>query len=92
MEESLFCARCTAELHPGGGDFFQVTIEAVADPSPPNSMTEDSPAELRRQIEQLLNRMQDISAREALDQVHRRLVIHLCGACFRLWIENPAGS
>jgi hypothetical protein len=92
MEEPLLCARCTAELHPGSGDFFQVTIDAVADPTPPTVATDDSPAELRRQIEQLLGQMQNVSAREALDQVHRRLVIHLCGPCYQLWIENPAGA
>ena len=47
--------------------------------------------ELRRQIELLLEQMKDLSEREALDQVRRRLVIHLCAACYRPWIENPAG-
>jgi hypothetical protein len=91
MEGSLLCARCTAELRPGSGDFFQVTIEAVADPAPPVVEDEKSPQELRREITQLLEEMNNISAREAMDQVHRRLVIHLCGRCYRTWIENPAG-
>jgi hypothetical protein len=34
--------------------------------------------------------MADVSAREALEQVYRRLVIHLCNACYARWIENPA--
>ena len=32
--EPLFCARCAAELQPGSGRFYHVTIEAVADPAP----------------------------------------------------------
>jgi hypothetical protein len=36
--------------------------------------------------------MKDVSEREALDQVYRRLTIHLCTACYRQWIENPAGA
>ena len=88
----LFCARCAAELQPGAGDFFQVTIEAVADPSPPVLDGPDDPRALRRGIEDLLERMADVTAQEALDQVYRRLVVHLCGPCYRVWIENPAGS
>jgi hypothetical protein len=32
-----------------------------------------------------------LSAQEAMDQVYRRLTIHLCATCFRSWIESPAG-
>ncbi len=39
----LFCARCARELQPGAGDFFQVTIEAIADPFPPKIEAEDRP-------------------------------------------------
>jgi hypothetical protein len=35
--------------------------------------------------------MDGVTAQEALDQVYRRLVIHLCGPCYRNWIENPTG-
>lgn len=90
--EPLLCARCTAELQPGAGDFFSVSIEAVADPTPPAVTEEESAAEIRRQIDRLLVQLHDVSEREALDQVFRRLVIHLCGPCYREWIENPAGS
>src|SRR5262249_45983437 len=89
--EVLFCARCTVELHPGNGNFYQVTIEAVADPSPPTTSGEQSAADLRRQIETTLARLANVSPQEALDQVYRRQVLHLCTACFRRWIENPTG-
>ncbi len=86
----LFCARCAAELQPGTGTFYQVTIEAVADPSPPVA-TDESADELRRRIEETIAQLAGTSAQEALDQVYRRLVLHLCGPCYRVWIENPAG-
>lgn len=86
----LFCARCSVELHPGSGDFFQITIEAVADPSPPVVPGDESPSVLRRRIDRLIEELRDVSEREAMDQVHRRLVIHLCNRCYRGWIETPA--
>ena len=88
---TCFCARCSAELRPGSGDFYRVAIEAVADPTPPRFSAEDLSADIRRQIEQLLARMKDLTPQEALDQVYRRLTLYLCGPCFRRWIENPAG-
>lgn len=89
--EPVFCARCAAELHPGTGNFYQVTIEAVADPTPPAITAEDLAADVRREIEQILVRLEGVSAQEALDQVYRRLIIYLCNPCYRQWIENPTG-
>ncbi len=87
----LWCARCAAELRPGAGDFYQVTIDAAADPTPPVLTGPETPEEIRREIERTLGLLASVSAREALDQVHRRLVLHLCGPCYRSWIEDPAG-
>jgi len=87
----LFCARCTTELEPGTGTFYRVTIEAIADPTPPTVSAEDLATDLRKRIEDLLQQMQDLSAQEAMDQVYRRLTLYLCGPCYRQWIENPAG-
>jgi len=88
----LLCARCLVELRPGGGDFYRISIEAVADPTPPAG-DEDMPAEeLRERIEDLLNELEQVSEREAMDQVCRRLTLHLCGPCYRHWIEDPVGA
>ncbi len=87
----LFCDRCTIELHPGTGSFYEVRIEAVADPAPPVVTEEDLAGDLRAQIEQILAELQDVSAREAMDQVHRRLILYLCRPCFVKWIEAPTG-
>jgi hypothetical protein len=91
-DEVVFCDRCGTELQPGTGDLYRVTIEAVADPTPPivRSDTEE-PGELRRKIEGLIAQMEDLSAQEALDQVYRRVTLYLCIPCYRPWIENPTG-
>jgi hypothetical protein len=88
----LFCDRCAAELRPGTGNFYQVNIEAVADPSPPDLDAEEQPEDLRKEIELLLAEMADLSPQEAMDQVHRRLTLCLCVPCYRRWIENPVGG
>jgi hypothetical protein len=88
---SLFCARCTAELRPGTGNFYQVTIEAVADPTPPTIDAEDLGGDIRKRMETLIRQMEGMSAQEAMDQVYRRLTLYLCGRCYRQWIENPTG-
>lgn len=93
MESALFCARCSTELIPGEGAFYLVKIDAVADPNGPVVASElPSSREIRREIKKLIAQLEDVSAQEALHQVHRRLTIHLCGKCYNGWIENPAGS
>jgi hypothetical protein len=88
----FFCDRCAAELRPGIGSFYRVTIEAVADPSPPHVAGDEEPVDLRRRIERLLKEMEGMSAQEAMDQVFRRVTLYLCVSCYRPWIENPTGQ
>jgi Fe2+ or Zn2+ uptake regulation protein len=91
-ETHLFCHRCGAVLEPGAGDFYVARIEAFADPTPPNISAEELAAtDPSAEIERLLEQMRDMSERELMDQVYRRVTIHLCGPCYRRWIENPAG-
>ena len=85
----LLCARCGAGLKPGTGDFYVVRIEALADPSPPRFSEEDLKHDHRAEIERLIDQMRDLSERELVDQVYRRLVLYLCGPCYRQWIEDP---
>ena len=54
-------------------------IEAVADPSPPSLSDEDLKHDPRPEIERLITRMQELSEQELVDQVYRRLILHLCG-------------
>ncbi len=88
----LRCARCASELHPGTGNFYRITIEAACDPWPPMITEADLARDVRAEIERLLNRMSSLSEQEAMDQVYRRLHLHLCGSCYRQWIANPTGG
>jgi hypothetical protein len=87
----LICSRCGIELRAGAGDFYLVRIQAMADPAPPSYSEEDLQRDPKEEIQRLLGQMRDLSAREAMDQVYRQLVLYLCGPCYRLWIENPVG-
>jgi hypothetical protein len=85
----LSCAKCGADLTPGKGDFYLVRIEAVADPFPPCFSEEDLARDPKAEIARLIEQMKGLSERELLDQVYRRLVVYLCGPCYRAWIEDP---
>lgn len=89
----LLCHRCGAMLSPGEGDFYVVRIEAFADPTPP-SFSDEQLAEMdpAAEIDRLIDQMKDMTEQELLDQVYRRLTIHLCGPCYRRWIEDPAAA
>ena len=87
-ETPLFCARCGVELRPGTGNFYLVRIEAMADPSPPRFSEDDLKQDPRAEIERLFRQMSGLSERELIDQVYRRLVVYLCGPCYRQWIED----
>jgi hypothetical protein len=87
----LSCRRCFANLQPGNGSFYDVCIQAVADPTPADISAEDLVADVRKQIERVLAQFEGTSEEDAMAQVYRRLTFRLCAACFRWWIENPLG-
>ena len=89
-ETHLFCHRCGAVLRPGEGNFYVVRIEAFADPTGPNISEADLAADIDEAIEKILDEIRNASETELMDQVYRRLTIHLCGTCYAEWIENPA--
>lgn len=88
--DPLFCDRCRCTLHSGEGNFYVVKIEAMADPSPPT--VDEPPEDIAGEIERLIEQVEQHSERELMDQVHRRLTLHLCRPCYQDWIENPTGS
>lgn len=88
-DAALLCHSCGAPLHPGRGDLYVVRIDAFADPSSPVITEEDLKRDLRAEIDRLVESLDQLSAQEAMDQVHRRLIIHLCVPCYRRWIEDP---
>ncbi len=92
MVPPLLCHRCGVELTPGEGNFYVVRIEAFADPTPPNVSEADlAETDLQAAIDSLVERLRHMSPQEAMDQVYRRLTIHLCARCYEGWIEDPAG-
>lgn len=88
-----FCDRCLKQLVPGRGEYFEVRIEAVADPTPPDLEPDLSGdrKEIQQRYEDLLTELEDVSPAEARDQVYRRVTITLCNECYQTWIEDPAG-
>lgn len=86
------CKRCGRELHPGRGDFYIVSIVSIAEPSPVVITEEELGADAGREIQYLIARTRGLTAQAAEDQVHRRLVFHLCGPCHHCWIEDPTAS
>jgi len=92
MVTPLLCHRCGVELTPGEGNFYVVRIEAFADPTPPNISEADlAETDLQAAIDSLVEQLRHMSPQEAMDQVYRRLTIHLCARCYERWIEDPAG-
>jgi hypothetical protein len=86
---TLLCHRCGALLTPGQGNFYVVRIEAMADPAMAELTDTDLAVDIEAEMARLLEETKDMSARDMMDQVFRRLVIHLCGPCYRTWIEDP---
>ncbi len=87
----IFCGRCGVELHPGRGEHYVIRIEAIADPTPPTITEEDLQRDTAGELERLLEALRGLSEQEAMDQVYRKVVLHLCNACYRKWIEDPVG-
>jgi hypothetical protein len=86
----LFCHRCGAPLAPGEGNFYVVRIEAFADPTPPSIEGNLDARDVGEEIDRIIEQMRHMSEQELMDQVYRRLTIHLCGRCYARWIEDPA--
>jgi len=86
----LLCHGCGCTLRAGEGNFYVVRIEAFADPTPPNLDLTEPGLDLAKEIDRLIDEMKDMSEQELMDQVYRRMTIHLCGTCYRTWIEDPA--
>lgn len=86
------CDRCSTILHPGRGEFYLVSIVAVADATPPTFTERELAGDVSREIDLLLKRLEGLDELEAVDQVYRRKILHLCTRCYRSWIEDPTGA
>lgn len=90
-ERTRLCERCLTEVPEGKGEFFEVRVEAVADPTPPVLESEEL-EDLRSQYAELIEQLKNVSALEANNQVYRRRVWSLCNACLEAWLEDPFGN
>lgn len=88
---SVICHRCGAVMKPGDPLFYVVRIEAFPFPQPPNLNEEDLQRDFRSLMAELLEQMADLSSQELMDQVYRRMTLHLCPVCYARWIEDPTG-
>ncbi len=89
MDAIVLCHRCGVTLTSGAGSFYVVRIEAVADPTPPEITAEDLQMDLDAEYARLLDELRDASEQGLRDQIYRNVTIHLCGPCYREWIEDP---
>jgi hypothetical protein len=87
----LACRRCGRALQPGRGDLHVVSILALADPYPPVFTEDDLALDVGREIRRLIAQINSLDAQQAQDQVYRRLIFHLCNACYHEWMKNPVG-
>jgi hypothetical protein len=75
---TLCCNRCAKTIHPGRGDYYLVRIEAIADPAPPGFTQEDLAIDFDQEFKKLVEQTRQLTARQAMDQVYRRVVLNLC--------------
>jgi hypothetical protein len=85
----LECRRCGRALQPGRGDLYVVSILALADPYPPVFTEDDLALDVGREIRRLVAQMNSLDAQQAQDQIYRRLIFHLCNACYHKWMKDP---
>lgn len=88
----LMCDGCRAELHPGEGDYYVVTICAVADPSPPSFSENDLANDVEAEVRHVIGQLERCSPREAREQVFRQLKLNLCLMCLERWFDDPTAG
>lgn len=91
-EDPLFCDRCVCQLYQGQGSFYVVSIDAVADPTGPTFSDDDLRRDVGKELDELVEQLENVSPQEAMDQVHRSVQLTLCLSCYQEWIENPTSS
>jgi hypothetical protein len=84
----LNCDACGAEVHAGRGDYYAVSIVAVADPMPPVVTEEEREADVSREIRRLLERLEGREAEDLLSEVVEEVVLRLCLRCFEEWMSG----
>jgi hypothetical protein len=85
------CNLCGKPIAPHA--YYVVRIEVFADPSmPPTSATELASIDFDAAVSELLDEMEQMTAEELQDQVHRHFEFKICPVCQPLFLANPLGK
>ena len=84
------CALCRREVPLGEG--YVIRIDVYADPElPPMTAQQIADLDFDATFDELMRQIQQMTADELQDSVHRRLQYRLCPACHRRYLANPLG-
>lgn len=90
MQDATPCALCDRPIPCGSG--YVVKIDVYADPHLPPMTTEQiEAADLNVTLADLNEQIQNMSADDLQDGVHRSFTYQLCPRCHRTYLANPLG-
>ena len=81
------CGLCLDEAHPR----FIVEIQVTADVSP-SLDTDLSEEEVHQALLEVMDQLEKLSALEAENEVHQKMVFVLCAGCRAKFVQNPLGT
>jgi hypothetical protein len=87
-EHPLYCDGCGKEVHGGRGDYYAVSIVAVADPMPPVITDEEREADVSREIRRLIERLKGRKAEDLANEVVEEVSLRFCLVCFADWMDK----
>ena len=91
MPDRVICDICGDSIDPHA--HYIVRIEVFADPTLPPINTEDTEeADLQDTMQKLIDQMNEMTADDLQDQVHRSFVYRLCSPCQARFLINPLGK
>ncbi len=85
----LTCDLCGKTLLIDEDVRYIVNIEVFAAYDPMELTEEDLKKDLRKELSELVKRMEKLDPEKAQDEVYRRFQFHLCPVCQRKYIRDP---
>ena len=91
MPQRVLCDLCHRPVPPHA--HYIVCIDVFADPEMPAATSEEmEEADYQAAMQELVEKMKNMSADELQDQVHRRFEFKLCRVCQMRFLVNPLGK
>ena len=85
------CDLCARDLP--AHESFVVKMDVFADPSMPETSSDEiEAADFDKTLSAVLEQVQDMTADELQDGVHRHFEFRLCPGCHRRFLANPLGK